>query len=201
MVNHRSALRYHDALFRKGKAMRLIWEAVWLLLFRPTPRWAMHSWRCLLLRIFGARIGAGCKVSPSCFIWAPWNLELGDYVALADRVDCYNVAKIRIGTKTAVSQRSFLCTASHSPTSLMRPLLVAPIEIHNHVWIAAEVMVFPGVTVGEGAVVGARSVVIKDLPAWHVSVGNPCLPKMIRKVIDLYLDPSIDYPYADELRS
>ena len=116
---------------------------------------------------------------------------MGDYVALGDQVDCYNVAKISLGTKSAVSQRSFLCTASHDTSSLLRPLVAQPIEISKHVWIAAEAMVLPGITIGEGAVVAARSVVTKDLPPWHICAGNPCLPKVERKPKDLHLDPSI----------
>lgn len=191
MGNDTRALRYRDTLSRREKALRLIWGAVWLVLFRPTPRWAFHGWRRQLLRLFGAKVGTGCRISPSCSVWAPWNLEMGDYVALADNVDCYSVAKIRIGTKAAVSQRSFLCAASHDPSSLLRPLRRKPITVQNHAWIAAEVMVLPGVTIGEGTVVAARSVVTKDLPPWRICVGNPCVPKSRRQVFDLHLDPSI----------
>lgn len=190
--NGRSALRYKDALSRKNKILRLVWEIVCRLMFRPTPRWAFHGWRRQLLRIFGAKIGTGCRVAPSCVIWAPWNLELGDYVALADQVDCYNVAMISIGSKAAVSQRSFLCTASHDPSSLLRPLVTAPIEIQKHAWLCAETMVMPGVKIGEGAVVAARSVVTRDLPPWHICAGSPCVPRSKRHVTDLHLDPMIN---------
>lgn len=168
------ALRYTNRMPPRLLLARVVWEAVWLLLFRPTPRWALHGWRRMLLRLFGAHIGPGCRISPSCFVWAPWNLEMGTLSALGDSVDCYTMDKISIGSKVAVSQRCFLCTGSHDITSLRRPLITAPIRIDNHVWVAAETMVMPGINIGEGAVIGARSIVTKDIPAWTICAGHPC---------------------------
>ncbi len=51
-----------------------------------------------------------------------------------------------------------------------------PIYIGDHAWIAAEAFVHPGVIIGEGCVIGARSVVNKDMPAWMVCAGHPCKP-------------------------
>ena len=174
--------KYVDTIPKSIKLKRAIWNIVWLFAFRPTPRWALHGWRRSLLRMFGAKIGKGSKISPSCFVWAPWNLEMGDYSALGDNVDCYTMNKIIIGSKVAVSQRSFLCTGSHAIDTLLRPLITAPIVIHNHVWIAAECFVHPGITIGEGSVVGARSVVIKDIPEWTICTGHPCKPLRKREI-------------------
>ena len=184
-------LKYQNQLPMKEKVGRLFWNAAWLVLFRPTPRWIMHGWRRFLLRAFGARIGEGSKIAPSCFVWAPWNLEMGSFSALADHVDCYNVAPIVIGAKVAVSQRSFLCTATHDYTSLLRPLVTRSIVIGNHAWIAAEAMIQPGVRIGEGSVVGARAVVTRDTQPWAVYVGCPAAWKGPRIVTDAHLDPDI----------
>lgn len=169
------AFRYRNEFSSAHKLKRLVWEFVWLLAFRPTPRWAMHGWRRFLLRLFGAHVGAGCRVAPSCRIWAPWNLTMGELSALGDGVDCYSMDKITIGSKVAISQRTFLCTGSHDVGALSRPLTTGPITIENHVWVAAECLVLPNVVIREGAVVGARSVVRKEVPAWSICAGNPCL--------------------------
>lgn len=176
------SLRYRSGFSGAALLRRLAWELVWLLAFRPTPRWALHGWRRFLLRAFGARIGAGCRIAPSCRVWAPWNLAMGEFSALGDGVDCYSMGRITIGSKVAVSQRSFLCAGSHDIRSLSRPLVTGPIAIEDHVWIAAESFVHPNVSIREGAVVGARSVVTQDLPAWSVCVGHPC-----RKIKDRVL--------------
>jgi putative colanic acid biosynthesis acetyltransferase WcaF len=56
------------------------------------------------------------------------------------------------------------------------PLIAKPIVVGGSAWIAAEAFVHPGITIGEGAVIGARAVVTKDMPAWMVCVGHPCQP-------------------------
>ena len=154
---------------------------VWCLFYRPTPR-SFHHWRCLLLRLFGARLGKAVHPYPSARIWAPWNLEMDDHSCLSEWVDCYCVDKIRIGAHTTVSQYSFLCTASHDYESPGMPLVSAPITLGDRVWITADVFVGPGVTIGDGAVVTARSSVFSDIPAWMVARGNPAMPVRVRNL-------------------
>lgn len=105
---------------------------------------------------------------------------MGDHSCLSEWVDCYCVDKIRIGAHTTVSQYSFLCTASHDYESPGMPLVSAPITLGDRVWITADVFVGPGVTIGDGAVVTARSSVFSDIPSWMVARGNPARPVRAR---------------------
>lgn len=158
-----------------NRAGRALWQIVWLVLYRPTPR-VFHPWRCFLLRLFGAKLGKAVHPYPSARIWAPWNLEMGDHSCLSESVDCYSVDKIRIGAHTTVSQYSFLCTASHDYETSGMPLVSAPITLGDRVWVTADVFVGPGVTIGDGAVITARSSVFGDIPPWIVARGNPAMP-------------------------
>ena len=120
---------------------------------------------------------------PSVKIWAPWNLEMGDHSCLASGVDCYCVDKITIGAHSTVSQYSYLCSASHDYTNAGMPLVTAPIVIGERAWITADVFVGPGVTIGDGAVITARSSVFSDIKPWVVARGNPAVeikPRVIR---------------------
>lgn len=155
-----------------NRAARGLWFVVWLLLYRPSPR-PLHGWRRMLLRLFGAKVAAGAKPYPSARIWAPWNLVMGDDSILGDQVDCYAVARVELGAKATVSQRSFLCTASRDYNDPTMPLAVAPITIEENGWVAAECFVAPGVTVRAGGVCAARSVVIRDVAEWTVVGGHP----------------------------
>ena len=157
---------------RANRMARLLWGVVWLVAFRPSPPFC-RGWRRLLLRCFGARIGAGVKVMPSVRIWAPWNLEMGAESCLGHHVDCYNVAPIHVGAHATVSQYGFLCTASHDCEDPHMALKTAPIQIGAQAWVCADVFVAPGVVLGEGCVVGARSSVFGDLPAWRICHGSP----------------------------
>lgn len=159
---------------------RLGWEVVWFFLFRPTPRWLFNGWRLLLLRSFGARIGAGCRVLPTCRIWAPWNLEMGNYSALGEGVDCYTMDRIVVGDYVTVSQRAFLCTGTHDISKRALPLTTRPIRIHDHAWICAEAFIGPGVSIGRGSVVAARAVVRKDCGEWVIVEGNPAVATRLR---------------------
>lgn len=169
--------KYENRLSFGNRMGRAIWNVVWLIFFRASPV-ICFPWRRFLLRLFGARIGKKASIYPSAKIWAPWNLEMGDYSCLSRSVDCYSVDKIIIGTNATVSQYAYLCTASHDITDPHMKLVTAPITIGNGAWICASAFIGPGIKVGEGAVAGACSVVTKDIPAWMVVGGNPaCIIK------------------------
>ncbi len=163
---------YRNRHGMKDRLRRFLWRIVWLTLFRPTPR-ILFRWRVFLLRCFGAKIGRCCPIYPSCKIRAPWKMELGDFTTLASEVDFYNVDLITIGSNTTVSQGAFICTASHDISDPHMELITSPIRIGSSAWIAANAFVGPGVTIGEGAVAGACSVVFKDVAPWTVVAGNP----------------------------
>lgn len=176
MVNFMAEIQieteYENKLTLGNKAARIGWGLVRMLLFASTPRWGMFKWRAFLLRAFGAKIGHS-YVRPSCRVWAPWNLEVGEETALDEGVFCYSVDSIKIGDSAVISREAFLCTASHDIHSPTRDLITAPIVIEDYAWVAARAFVGPGVTIGEGAVVGACAVVTKDVEPWTVVAGNP----------------------------
>ena len=89
--------------------------------------------------------------------------------------DCSGLTSITIGDKVTISQKSFICTASHDISQINKPLMTKPITINSYSWIAADAFVGPGVTIGEGAVVGARAAVFKDVEPWSVVGGNPAV--------------------------
>lgn len=108
---------------------------------------------------------------------------MGEYTCLSENVDCYSVAMIRLGDHVTVSQGAFLCTASHDIASRSMELTYKPITVENQVWVAARAYVGPGVTLGEGSVIGACAVVTKNVEPWSVMIGNPatCCKKRILK--------------------
>jgi putative colanic acid biosynthesis acetyltransferase WcaF len=158
-----------------NRLMRLVWGILWGILgrFSPTP---FHAWRSFLLRIFGAKVGSGVHVYPRVRIWAPWNLDLGDQVGIANDVILYNQDLISVGTRSVISQGSHLCCGTHDYSKTGFPLVTKKIQLGSDVWIAAEAFVHPGVMIGDGVVIGARSVVTDNMPAWTVCSGNPCVP-------------------------
>lgn len=159
----------------KNRMSRVVWNVVYICFFRFTPK-PLHAWRAFLLRLFGAQVGKGVHVYPKVTIWAPWNLDLKDECGIANHVTLYSQGKISIGKRAVISQGAHLVAGTHDYTKLGFPLYTKPITIGDYVWIAADSFIHPGVTIGEGAVIGARSVVTKNMPSWMVCSGHPCKP-------------------------
>jgi putative colanic acid biosynthesis acetyltransferase WcaF len=163
-----------------NRVARVAWSIVYCLLFAPTPRVA-HGWRRLLLRLFGAEIGRGVHVYPRVQIWAPWNLSIGDFAGVANGVNLYSIERISLGERCVVSQGAQLCTGSHDFNDPTFQLTARPIEVGAHAWICSQAFVCPGVQIPTGAVVGARSVVTRNLPdEWTVYAGMPARKVSVR---------------------
>jgi putative colanic acid biosynthesis acetyltransferase WcaF len=158
-----------------NRLRRAVWNLVYLSLFRFSPR-PFHGWRRLVLRCFGTRMGRGCHIYPGAIIWAPWNLSLGDSACIGDRAEIYNPSPIEIGDYAVISQGAYLCGASHNYRLWEFPLVSDSIIIGKHAWVAARAIIHMGVRIDEGCVIGAGSVVTKNMPAWSVCAGNPCRP-------------------------
>jgi putative colanic acid biosynthesis acetyltransferase WcaF len=165
-----------------NRAARVLWQLVAQLFFRLSPR-PLHSWRSFLLRCFGAKVGRGVHVYPGVNIWAPWNLELQDECGIGNGATLYSQAKITIGKRAVISQGVNLCTGTHDYTRPGSPLVARPIVVGDNAWVASEAFVHPGVTIGAGCVIGARAVVVSDMPEWMVCAGHPCKPLKARVMV------------------
>ena len=169
---------------RGEMARRVLWAGGrWLVRLSPRPA---HGWRRLVLRAFGARIGPHVHVSPTAEVTMPWNLTVGAWSAIGDGALVYNLGPVTLGERVTVSQRAHLCAGTHDYTDPTMPLLKPPITVGDQAWVCADAFVGPGVTVGEGAVVGARAVAVRDVPSWTVVAGNPARflrPRTLRPVM------------------
>jgi putative colanic acid biosynthesis acetyltransferase WcaF len=166
----------------RHRLTRLAWALVWNSLGNWTPV-PLHSWRRLLLSLIGARLHKTVKVYPGVRVWYPANLSMAEYSCLASGVDCYCMDRIEIGAYALVSQGAYLCGGSHDIDDPSFQLKTRPIFIGDNAWVAAEAFVGPGVTIGKGAVLGARAVAFRDLAPFTVYAGNPARPLRKRKLI------------------
>lgn len=145
----------------------IIWKTLWKICWRRVP-----VLRTMLLRIFGAKVKYAA-MSASTWIEMPWDLELGDHVLVGPRVHLYNLGGLTIGDHTVLSQDVYVCGGTHDYTDPSYPLIRRKIIIGNYVWIAAGAFIHPGVKIGDGAVIGARAVVTRDVAPWTIVSGNP----------------------------
>ncbi|MAE01594.1 colanic acid biosynthesis acetyltransferase WcaF [Alteromonas australica] len=172
---------YTQASFSlQNRLARLIWGMTYLIFIKFSPR-PMHRYRAFLLTLFGAKLGKDCHIYPTAKIWAPWNLKMEDEACIANDTIIYNMAMITIGEKAVVSQGAHLCCGTHDYTDKNFQLYALPITIGANAWLCTECFVGPGITIGTGAVIGARTVLFKDAEAWVIYAGNPA--KAIKKRI------------------
>ena len=137
--------------FRGGHPIKVqLWWAVQATLFAWSPQ-ILYRWRAFLLRLFGARIGKGVVIRPSVQITYPWKLTIGDYAWVGDDAVLYTLGDITIGANAVVSQKCYLCTGSHDYMSKHFDITAEPIVIGEKAWLATDVFVAPGVTIGAGA--------------------------------------------------
>ncbi len=155
------------------KIKRGIWQFFLKPLYRLLPT---RQLRIGMLRLCGAEIGQNCNIQYGVDILMPWNLQLGDYVALAHHTRILNFATLQIDSMTVISQHSHLCTGTHDPSDPHFQLQFKPIHIEAESWVASGAFIGPGITLGRGCVIGANSVVTKAMPAWKICAGNPCRP-------------------------
>jgi len=161
--------------FSRGRTrvVEALWISVqWALVASWIPGAAHRRW---LLRAFGAKIGNGVDIKPGLRVKFPWRLEVGDHSWLGERVWIDNLDNVSIGANCCISQGAYLCTGSHDWSRSTFDLIMAPIHIKGGAWIAARSTIGPGVTVGEGAVLGLGSVATRDLQPWTINLGVPAL--------------------------
>lgn len=169
---------------RKYSSAEMTRRMLWTLaqpLFRCSPR-PCFAWRRFLLRCFGAKIGRRVHVYPSATIYFPWNLEAGEESAIGEQVFIYNLGRVTLGPRVTISHRAHLCAGSHDHSKPDFPLLRPPIVIGPEAWICTDAFVGPGVTIGDGAIVGARAVAMKDVKPWSIVVGNPARESKKREI-------------------
>jgi putative colanic acid biosynthesis acetyltransferase WcaF len=165
---------------------RFIWAFVQTTVFRWSPR-PWHGFRARLLKLFGADIPepGTVVIFPTVTLVFPSRLSLAPRAMVGPRVALYNLALISVQRGANISQNCHLCAGTHDYTKWNMPLVAKPIAIGENAWLGADVFVGPGISIGELAVIGARSVVVKDMPSRSVCAGNPC------RVIKARAEPSL----------
>lgn len=173
--------KYDQSWFDRGRPgwYILLWWLVQSLAFPLSPHFC-NGFRRWVLRLFGATIGKGVIIRPTARFTYPWKVAIGNYSWIGDDVVFYSLDQITVGEHSVISQKSYLCTGTHDFQDVSFKLITAPITIDHGVWVAADCFIAPGVNLGSGVVIGARSSIFRDQPPGQVCWGNPCQPKYPR---------------------
>lgn len=172
LVNDVQSSNNRHSISIRNQFLRVVWNLTWAIFASWTPP-SLRLWRLALIRLFGGRVNWSANVYGSVRIWYPKNLVMDRYACLGPRVTCYCVALIHLKPYAVVSQGSHLCTGTHDVDDDDFPLIAKPIVIGRNAWVAADAFVGPGVSLGDGSVLGARGVLFKNAAAKEIYVGNP----------------------------
>ena len=155
----------------KEYILRILW-AFSKPLFNFSPRNAF-KWRSFILTIFGAEIGKNVHIYSSAKIYMPWMLKIGDNSCIGEWALIYNLGMIEIGKNVTISHKVHLCAGTHDYKNPELKLIRSNILIKDNVWLCADCFLGPGIVVGEGAIISARSVVFTNIKDWNIVRGNP----------------------------
>jgi putative colanic acid biosynthesis acetyltransferase WcaF len=158
----------------REKIGRVLWAIVQSTAFGLSFH-SWYGWRRMLLCAFGAQLDPVVRIRRSVRIECPWNLSVGHDSAVGDRVTLYCLGPVRIGARVTISQGAHLCAGTHDFTRRAMPLVRPPIEVGDDAWICTDAFVGPGVTIGHGAILGARGVARRSLDPWTIHAGNPAV--------------------------
>lgn len=138
----------------------------------------------ILTRLVAKR-GQSLIIEPNFFCDYGYNLEFGENCYINHNSVFLDCAKIKFGDNVLVGPNCGFYTAMH-PTNVKERLTFVesakPITVKDNVWIGGNCVILAGVTIGENTVIGAGSVVVKDIPPNVVAVGNPC--KVVKKLVE-----------------
>jgi putative colanic acid biosynthesis acetyltransferase WcaF len=154
--------------------LRGIWFCTNIFFFKSSF-FANSSFKCFLLRAFGARIGKGVVIKPTVNIKYPWRLTVGDYSWIGEGVWIDNLDQVYIGANVCISQGALLLCGNHNYRNVTFDLVINPITIEDGAWIGAKTIVCPGVCCKSHSVLCVGSVATKDLEAYSVYQGNPAI--------------------------
>ncbi|MBO5872673.1 MAG: sugar O-acetyltransferase [Clostridia bacterium] len=160
-------LKYLDRLYKFNKT-------------RPTQQKKRQK---MLKRMF-AEIGKGCYIEPPLYAnWGGRHVHFGNSVYANFGLTLADDTHIYVGDKTMIGPNVTIATAGHPILPKLREEAYQfnlPVHIGRNCWLGAGVVVLPGITIGDNSVIGAGSIVTKDIPSNCVAVGNPC--KVLREI-------------------
>jgi maltose O-acetyltransferase len=119
-----------------------------------------------------------------------WNIELGERVFFNFNCIVLDVCRVRIGDYTLFGPSVQILTPMHPLEATLRRKqeFGKPVDIGSDVWVGGGALILPGVHIGANTVIGAGSVVTRDIPAGVFAAGNPC--RVIREIVENHIVPS-----------
>ena len=154
------------------KVLSRVWKLVNNTIFRILP-YNFRGYRRFLLKLFGAKVAKSASIDRNCNIDFPWNFSIGNQSSIGENAWIYCLDKVIIGEKTCIGKDVYIISGTHELDDINFTLITKPIIIGNGVWVSTGSKLLPGITIKDFVVIGAFSIVLKDIKENEVWVGSP----------------------------
>ena len=168
---------FDDDLFLRRVEAKKLFKA-----YNKTSDDEMEERKTLLSKLFHS-VGNGVHIEPDFRCEFGKNIIIGDQVYINFGCIILDCAEVTIGNNVLIGPNLGIYAVNHGldpEERIVGACIGKPVHIEDNVWVGGDVKVLAGVTIGEGSVIGAGSVVTKDIPPRVVAAGNPC--KVIRPI-------------------
>jgi putative colanic acid biosynthesis acetyltransferase WcaF len=174
--------KFNNDWYSPGRG--ILWQTVWFLFGAPLLRCELipfSGFRVWLLRLFGASVGERAVIKTGIRVKYPWRLTAGNDCWFGQNCWIDNLDQVTLGNDVCLSQGCYLCTGNHDWGDSAFGLITRPIVIHDGAWVGAMALICPGITLGEGAIASAGSVVVESIPRCEIHMGNPATFVRVRR--------------------
>lgn len=165
--------KFSNSWYKPGRSVIVLgmWYLVNATVFKTA--FPFYAPKRALLRLFGAKIGRGLIVKPHVSIKYPWKLETGDHVWIGEKVWIDNLALVKLGSNSCVSQGALLLCGNHNYKRPTFDLIVGEITLEEGAWAGARTVVCGGVIMGSHSLLTVNSVAAASLEPYWIYQGNP----------------------------
>ncbi len=176
--------KYDNSNYKPGRSffICIFWYITNILFFKSSIVWPI-GFKCMLLRLFGARIGKNITIKPCVNVKYPWRLTIGNNVWIGENVWIDNLDDIIIQDNVCISQGALLLTGNHNYKKKTFDLITKSIKLEEGCWIGAKSVVCPGITCGTHSVLTVGSVATDSLESYYIYSGNPAI-KIKKRILD-----------------
>lgn len=147
-----------------------LWKFVDAYFFKTSLN-CLSCWRIFLLKLFGAKIGKGCYISPRVTITRPWEFEMGNISSIDDC--CYIIPPVKIGDYVSIGNNTHIIAGGHDLWSRGFEVELSTIKIGNGAFIGADVFISQGCEIGQMTIIGAKTHIISNIPENTIVVSRP----------------------------
>jgi putative colanic acid biosynthesis acetyltransferase WcaF len=174
--------KYDNSWYKPGNPVKRFFWYFTNIVFFINPFLPFSGLKVFLLRLFGAKVGKKVVIKPAVNIKYPWKMEIGNHVWIGEGAWIDNLADVKIKDHACISQGAMLLCGNHNYKKEAFDLIVRGITLEEGAWVGAHSVVCPGIVCKSHSVLAVNSVAVSNLDAYGIYQGNPAVKIKEREI-------------------